>query len=79
MHSIQAKTTLLTICAIIVAMFVATTVGVVAIKDIGSDNSEQILSLMCETGEKNLDSYLDSVEQSVGAVSAIVKNDLSNT
>ena len=79
MHSIQAKTTLLTVCAIIVAMLVATIIGVVAIREIGNDNSEQMLHWLCETGEKNIDSYLESVQQSVELVSSVVNKDLANT
>ena len=79
MHSIQTKSTLLTVCAIIAAFAVATVIGVFAVDDIGKTSSEQILQLLCETGEKNLDSYFESVEQSVEMVSTFVKSDLETT
>ena len=79
MHSIQTKTTLLTVWAIIATMIVATIIGVFAVNDIGKSSSEQILQLLCETGEKNLDSYFKSVEQSVEMVSTYVKADLETT
>ena len=76
MKSIRTKTTLLTVCAIVVAMGIATLMGVVAIRNIGNSNSDQMLMLLCESGEKNLDSYFESVEQSVEMVSAYVQSDL---
>ena len=76
LKSIRTKTTLLTVCAIVVAMGIATLMGVVAIRNIGNSNSDQMLMLLCESGEKNLDSYFESVEQSVEMVSAYVQSDL---
>lgn len=79
MHSIQTKMTLLTVCTIVVTVIVAAVVGVLAVKDIGTENSEQLLVSLCETGEKNLDSYLESVEQSVEIVASYVDGDLKTT
>ena len=77
MSSIRTKTTLLTVCAIIVTMVVATLLGVNAIRNIGTSSSDQLLQLMCETGEKNLDYYFENVEQSVEMVSSYADDDLS--
>ena len=63
-------------CAIVVAMTIATLLSVSAIRNIGNSSSDQMLYLLCETGEKNLDSYFESVEQSVELVSSFVKEDL---
>lgn len=76
MRSIRTKTTVLTVCAIIIAMTVATLMGVGAVKRVGTSSSEQILKLLCETGEKNLDAYFESVEQSVKMVSSFIETDL---
>ena len=76
MHSIRTKITAMTVCVIVIAMAVATVFGEVAIRKIGSRSAEQILLLLCETGEKNLDHYFESVEQSVEMVSAYVESDL---
>ncbi len=76
MHSIRAKITLMTVSVIVVSMAVATIFGAIAIRNIGSRSAEQILTLLCETGEKNLDLYFESVEQSVEMVSAYVESDL---
>ena len=76
MRSIRAKTTLLTVCAIVIAMTIATVLGVIAIRDLGSQSAEEQLRLLCQTGEKNLDAYFKSVEQSVEMVSSYVEADL---
>ena len=75
--SIRTKTTLLTVCAIIAAMAVATLLGATAIRNIGTNDSRQMLLLLCEAGEKNLDYYFESVEQSVEMVAAYVEEDLN--
>ena len=72
MNSIRTKSTLLTVCGIVAAMVIATLLGVIALKNVGSDSSDEMLLLLCETGEKNLDFYFESVEQSVEMVSAYV-------
>ena len=79
MHSIQTKTMLLTVCAIVVTMITATIISVFAVKDIGDSSSEQMLLLLCQTGEKNLDSYFKSVEQSVDMIATLVSDDIEET
>jgi diguanylate cyclase (GGDEF)-like protein len=76
MKSIRAKITWLTVCAIIVTAVLSTVVGVIAIRNIGNTSSRQMLVSLCEAGEKNLNTYFDSVEQSVEMVSAYVRADL---
>ena len=79
MHSIRTKTMLLTVCAILIAMTVATVFSAVSVRDLGKRSSDQILRLLCETGQKNLDSYFESVEQSVETVSSYAQADLAHT
>ena len=76
MRSIRTKYTLLTVCAIVVALCIATSIAVASIKKLGNDDADQMLSLMCATGAMNLDSYFESVEQSVGIVSSFAEQDL---
>ena len=76
MHSIRTKITVLTVCVVVIAMIAAAISGVIAIRDIGNSSSNQLLLLLCESGEKNLDSYFTSVEQSVEMVLAYVESDL---
>ena len=77
MKSLKTKITLMMIGAITVVMVVAAVFGVVAIREIGNRAADRILLLLCETGEKNLDYYFESVEQSVEMVSAYVEADLN--
>ncbi|MBQ7566997.1 MAG: diguanylate cyclase [Oscillospiraceae bacterium] len=79
MHSIRTKITLLTVCAVIVSMTIATVLAAAAIKDLGTENSNQILRLLCETGQKNLDAYFESIQQSVETVSGYANSDLEHT
>lgn len=76
MHSIRTKITAVTIGAIILTMIIAGALGVVAIRNLGTKSSEQLLMLLCEAGQKNLDNYLEDLEQEIAAISAYVEDDL---
>ena len=76
MKSIRSKITILTVSAVAAAMIIATLPGVVAIRSIANSSAERTLRLLCETGQKNLDAYYDSVEQSVETVSSFADGDL---
>ena len=78
MKSIRTKTTLLTVIAIIVAMGIAMFLGVHAIRKLGNTDTDQMLYLLCETGQKNLDYYFSSVEQSVEMVYSYAEEDLQS-
>ena len=41
MHSIKTKITAMTVCVIVIAMAIATVLGVTAIRDIGNHDAEQ--------------------------------------
>ena len=76
MHSLRTKITLMTACILVLAMIVGTLFGVAAIKNMANSSAHQTLLLLCEAGQKNLDSYFESVEQSVEMVAAYVESDL---
>ena len=76
MHSIKTKITAMTVCVIVMAMVIATVLGVTAIRNIGNHDAQQTLLLLCETGQKDLDYYFQNVEQSVKTVEAYVEDDL---
>ena len=78
MHSIRTKIILLTVMVIIVTMSTVAILGVVTTRNIGNDSSDQILTLMCQSGERTLNAYFDSIEQSVKAVSAYADDDLGD-
>lgn len=76
MKSIRSKITVLIVSAVAVAMIIATLLGTLAIRSMAESNAERTLRLLCETGQKNLDAYYDSVEQSVETVSSFADGDL---
>ena len=76
MRSVKNKITTITVCIAIIAMGISAAVGVMALRSVGTSNADQVLLLMCETGQKNLDHDFQSVEQSVAMVSAYVESDL---
>ena len=77
MHSIRTKITAVTVCVIVIAMVFATIFGVAAIRDIGNQDAQRTLLLLCETGQKDLNYYFQNVENSVKTVEAYVESDLN--
>ena len=76
MRSIRTKFTLLTISTIIVALGIATTIGVISIRKIGRSDADQMMHLTAMTGAMRLESYFESVEHSVETVSTLVQDSL---
>lgn len=72
MKSIRTKITLLTIFTIIIALCIATLIGVITIQKLGRNDADQMLHLTSETGAMNLESYFESVEHSVETVASLV-------
>ena len=66
MRSLRTRITFLTVCAITLAIAIVTLLSAFFIRNSESVKSDQILLLLCETGERNLDYYFDSVQNSVG-------------
>ncbi|MBO7698924.1 MAG: diguanylate cyclase, partial [Erysipelotrichaceae bacterium] len=77
MHSLRTKITTLTATMIIIVMIFAAASGVIAIRNMGYEYANNTLLLLCEVGQKNLDEYFNSVEQSVEMISAYVESDLN--
>ena len=78
MRSIRARIILITVVAIILSMTISMVLGIIDVVEVGQDNSEQVLDLLCETGEKNLNYYFSSVEQSVKMVASYAETDLES-
>ena len=76
MRSIRTKMTLVTLCVIIIVVISIALLSVVFIRSTEQQKSNQLLLLLCETGERNLDYYFDSVQKSVRKVAAFVEADL---
>ena len=69
----------LTISSIVVTIIAATVVGGISISNIGNNSSKELLYLLCENGQKNINSYLNGVEKSVDSLSKGIEYDLNNT
>ena len=65
MHSLRTKIATLTVCITVIAVVVVSMLSVMFIRRTERGKSNQLLLLLCETGERNLDYYFDSVEKSV--------------
>ena len=76
MRSLRTKIMFLTVCAIVIAVAIVTTLSVLFIKNNENRESDQLLLLLCETGERNLDYYFDSVQRSVANIATNVEKDL---
>ena len=76
MNSLRTKITLLTVCVVIIALVIVTLLSVLFIRNNERLESNQLLLLLCETGERNLDYYFDSVEKSVKKVASFVEEDM---
>lgn len=79
MKHIRTKITLIIIAAVILSMGIVTAICTNSIRELGEEDSEQILRLLCETGQKNLDSYFIGIERSVDLVAAYAESDLEQT
>ena len=76
MHSLRTRITLLTVCVIVIAVTTVTLLSVLFITRNEHREADQLLLLLCETGERNLNYYFDSVQKSVGRVASFVEADL---
>ena len=77
MHSLRTRITMMTVWVVAVAVLIVTVVSVMFIRSSERRESEQMLLLLAETGERNLDYYFDSVQKSVAKVSQFAEEDLT--
>lgn len=76
MQSLRTRITLMTVCVVIFSVAVVTLLSAVFIQRTEHGKSDQLLLLLCETGERNLDYYFNSVQKSVGRVESFVEADI---
>ena len=76
MHTLRIKIASLTVLITVVAVVVVTLLSVFFIRNAEHRKSDQLLLLLCETGERNLDYYFASVEKSVRKVANFAEKDL---
>ena len=77
MHSIKTKIVLMTVFMLLIVVLISTVSGIWIVRKNSNYSANRTLELLCESGEKNLDHYFESVEQSVEMVSAYVESDLN--
>ena len=66
----------LTACVVLLAVTIVSAMSVLFIRNTEHRKSDQLMLLLCETGEKNLDYYFNSVQKSVERVASFVEADL---
>ena len=76
MSSLKTKITAITAIFMALALGIAAFFSLTAISDIGRHDADQALLSLCEHGQQHLDSYFQSIEQSVTTVSAYAETDL---
>ena len=76
MRSLRTRITLMTVLVTIVAVITVSILSVIFIRNNDQRKSDQLLLLLCETGEKNLDYYFNSTQKSVARVANYVNADL---
>lgn len=76
MRSLRTKITVMTLFVVIFAVTVVTASSVFFIRKTEHRKADQLLLLLCDTGEKNLEYYFSSVQRSVEKVATFVEADL---
>ena len=76
MRSLRTRITLMTVCVVALVLSVVTFTSVLFIRNNERRKSDQLLLLLCETGEKNLDYYFNSVQKSVAKVASFAEADI---
>ncbi len=76
MRSLRTKIALAGALIITLTMAVATVFGVAAMRQMGRENGSNTLLLLCETGQKSLDTKMESVERSVHTAATFAESDI---
>jgi hypothetical protein len=66
------------VCTLVIALCIASVIGVISMKKLGNSDADKMLDMMCRTGEQNLEVYFESVEKSVAIVSKLVQDSLED-
>ena len=72
MYSLRTRITVTMLCVILVALVIVTLLSAIFIRRIESHKSDQLLIMLCEPGQRSLDYYFDSVENSVIKVTSFI-------
>lgn len=77
-HSLRTRITITMLGVILAALAVTTLLSAVFIRTTESQKSDQLLRMLCETGERSLDYYFDSVQNTVSKVTSYAEEDLED-
>lgn len=77
MHSLRTRITVTMLCVILSVLVIVTFLSAVFIRNTESQKSDQLLLMLCETGERSLDYYFDSVQNSVHKVTSFAEENLT--
>ena len=76
MHSLRTRITITILCVILASLMLVTLLSAIFIQRTESHKSDQLLMMLCESGQRSLDYYFDSVQNSVLKVTSFVEEDL---
>ena len=76
MRSLGAKITVIMMAIVMAIVITMSLISVYFIRKTEHRRSDQIMLLLCETGERNLDYYFNGIQRSVNNLSTYVANDI---
>ena len=79
MRSLRTRITATMLCVIFLALLFTTLLSAIFIRRTESRKTDQLLLMLCKNGEKSLNYYFGSVQDSVERVASFVEEDLEGT
>ncbi|MBP5363569.1 MAG: diguanylate cyclase [Ruminococcus sp.] len=76
MHSLRTRITITMLCVILATLVIITSFSAIFIQRTESHKSDRLLLMLCESGQRSLDYYFDSVQNSVLKVTSYAEEDL---
>lgn len=77
-HSLRTEITFTMLCVILASLVVTTLLSAVFIRTTESHKSDRLLQMLCASGQRSLDYYFDSVQDSVTKVTTFAEEDLDS-
>lgn len=77
-HSLRTEITFTVLCVILASLAVTTLLSAVFIRKTESHKSDQLLRMLCVSGQRSLDYYFDSVQNTVSKVTSFAEEDLDS-
>lgn len=77
-HSLRTRITVTMLCIILAALAVTTLLSAVFIRTTESHKSDQLLQMLCVSGQRSLDYYFESVQNTVTKVTLFAEEDLNS-